>query len=100
VPTVTDSTMIRVQMTINLFATTGILSIQVKLGTTEGGSELLSKIFSYDVSGNVGDGCTYSRVGEVVTLGLGDYSGLTSYFSEVKIERDDYSLTDAFVFNR
>ncbi|MEO8086672.1 MAG: hypothetical protein ABI763_07630 [Bacteroidota bacterium] len=100
IPYVSDSTLIRVVMTVQLFESTGISSIHVKLGNTSGGSELLGKTFAFDVSGNIGNGCTYSRTGDVITLGLGDFNGLMSYFSEVKIERDDHSLTEAFVFNK
>lgn len=97
---VSDSTSIQVVMTIQLFEVTGISSIHIKLGTTSGAADLLNKTFVFDVSGNVGNGCTYSRTDYTITLGLGNYSGLTSYFSEVILERDDQSLTDAVVFNR
>jgi hypothetical protein len=96
----TDSSLISVQMTIQLFEVTSIASIQVKLGTTSGGSELLSKTFTFDVSGNVGNGCSYSRVDDIVTLGLSSYIGLTAYFTEVRITKSDASVTDAVVFNR
>jgi len=100
IPYMSDSTSIHVVMTIKLFEVTGISSLHVKLGTTSGSSDLLDKIFAFDVSGGVGNGCTYARTDYTVTLGLGDYNGLTSYFSEVILERDDHSLTDAVVFNR
>ncbi|MEO8088368.1 MAG: hypothetical protein ABI763_16225 [Bacteroidota bacterium] len=100
IPYVSDSTAIRAVMSIQLFDVTGIISLHVKLGTTNGGADLLDKTFAFDVSGNVGNGCTYSRTDYTVTLGLGDYNGLTSYFSEVILERDDHSLSDAIVFNR
>jgi len=100
VPYVSDSSLIQVTMFIQLFEVTGIESIRVKLGTSSGASDLLNKTFDFDVSGNVGGGCSYSRTDYVITLGLGDYSGLISYFSEVILERTDHSLTDAVVFNR
>lgn len=100
IPYVSDSSLIQVIMTIQLFEVTGINSLHVKLGTTNGGSDLLDKTFDFDVSGSVGNGCTYSRTDYTVTLGLGSFNGLTSYFSEVKLERTDHSLTDAIVFNR
>lgn len=99
-PYVSDSTIISVQIAIQLFDVTGISSLHVKLGTTSGGSDLLDKTFDFDVMGNVGNGCSYSRTDYLVTLGLGNYNGLTSYFSEVILERDDHTLTDAIVFNR
>ncbi len=94
-----DSALISVVMTIQLFEVTGITSLHVKLGTTSGSADLLDKIFDFDVSGSVGN-CTYSRTDYTVTLGLGSFTGLTSYFSEVILERDDHSYTDAIVFNR
>lgn len=100
IPYISDSTAIRVVMTCQLFEVTGITSLHVKLGTTNGGSDLLDKTFDFDVSGSVGNGCTYSRTDYTVTLGLGDYNGLTDYFSEVILERADHSLTDAVIFNR
>ena len=100
IPYISDSTAIRVVMTCQLFEVTGITSLHVKLGTTNGGSDLLDKTFAFDVSGNVGNGCTYSRTDYTVTLGLGDYNGLTDYFSELVLERNDHSLSDPLIFNR
>ncbi len=100
IPTISDSTSIAVVMYIQLFEITGISSLHVKLGTTSGSADLLDKTFAFDVSGGVGNGCTYSRTDYTVTLGLGSFNGLTSYFSEVILERDDHSYTDAIVFNR
>ena len=100
IPYVSDSSAIQVTMTVQLFEVNGIESIQVKLGTTPGASDLLYKEFMFDVSGSMGDGCTYNRSDYTVTLGLGNFNGLTSYFSEVILERNDHSFTDAVVFNR
>lgn len=100
IPYVSDSSLIQVVMTIQLFEVTDINSLHVKLGTTSGGSDLLDKTFDFDVSGSVGNGCSYSRTDYIITLGLGNFNGLTSYYSEVKLERADHTLTDAIVFNR
>ena len=99
VPLNSDSTLVSVKMLVQLFEFTGINSIRVKLGTTEGGSDLLDKTFDFDVSSNLGI-YSYSRTDYTVSLGLGSYNGLTSFFSEVKLERADHSLTDPIVFNR
>ena len=100
IPYISDSTSIEVVMTIQLFEVTDISTIHVKLGNTDGGSELLDKTYTFDVFGNVGNGCTYNRMDYTITLGLGHYNGLASYFSQVILERGDHSLTDAVVFNR
>lgn len=100
IPIISDSSKISVIMVIQLFEVTGITSISVKLGITSGGSELLDKTFAFNVFDNVGNGCSYGRIDDTVTLGLGTYNGLTSYFSEVILEKNDHSLTGPVVFNR
>ena len=97
---ISDSSEIEVTMTINLFEEIGISKIQVKLGMFSGGFDLVNKTFDFDVFGNVGDGCSYYRSGNLIILGLGRITGLLTYFSEVIIERTDQTVTDAVVFNR
>ena len=99
IPYVSDSTGIAVTMTVQLFEVTGISSLHVKLGSTNGAADLLDKVFDFDVSGNVGNGCTYSRTDYKVTLGLGTFNGLTGYFSQLILLRADQSQTDAIVYN-
>ena len=99
IPMISDSSLVSVQMVIQLFEFTGIESIRVKLGTTEGGSDLLDKTFAFDVTANLGN-YSYSRTDYTVTLGLGSYNGLTSYFSEISLEKNDHSWTGSVVFNR
>lgn len=99
IPMISDSSLVAVQMVIQLFEFTGIESIRVKLGTTEGGSDLLDKTFAFDVTANLGN-YSYSRTDYTVTLGLGSYNGLTSYFSEISLEKNDHSWTGSVVFNR
>ena len=100
IPMISDSSLVSVKMLIQLFEFTGIESIRVKLGTADGGSELLDKTFAFDVFGNVGNGCTYGRIDDTILLGLGIYNGLTSYFSRVTIEKVDHSCTDFVSYNR
>ena len=100
VPINSDSTITSVVLTLKLFEITGIESIRVKLGTADGGSELLDKTFAFDVFGNVGNGCTYGRIDDTILLGLGFYNGLTSYFSRVTIEKVDHIWTDFVSYNR
>ena len=99
IPINSDSTTTSVVLTLQLFEITGIASIRVKLGTIAGSSDLLDKIFDFDVSGNLGN-YSYSRTDYTVTLGLGSYNGLTSYTSQVNLEKIDNSWTDFVIFNR
>lgn len=97
---ISDSSLISAVMTVQVFDLSNIASFRVKLGTSSGASDLLDKTFTYDVFGNVGDNCTYSRSDATILLGLGNFNGLTAYFSELIIERGDHSLTSPVIFNR
>lgn len=99
-PLITDSTVYSVSMNVSLYDTTNIQSIEVKVGTTAGGSDLFNHSYVYDVFGNLGNARTYSRNGFQVTLGLGSLIGIDSYFSEVRIQFMDGTYSDPISFNR
>ena len=69
---------------VQLTDTVGIDSIQVKLGTTDGGNELAEERFAYDGS-NVPTGMTYTRTGNLVQLKLGNFTGVSSFFGEARL---------------
>ena len=99
-PALTDTTVFSANMSIDLFDTTGIDQIEVKLGSVMGGSDYLSKNFLFDVPGSFGDGTSFYRNDFNVSIGLGHYPGLTDYFAEIRIKRQDGSFTDSVLFNR
>lgn len=99
-PVLDDSTWFETTMHVAVYDTTGIDYLEVKLGTTEGGSELLSRNFSFDVSGGLGDGTSYHRLGYDIDLGLGNYRGLLKYFAGLRIKRSDGTYTGTFTFSR
>jgi hypothetical protein len=70
--------------------TVHLSKIHVKLGTTNNNYNLLNKYFSFDVNGTLADGTSYQRLGNVVYLTLGTYTGLQNAFAEVKLE-DTYA---------
>ena len=78
---------LNVSVNIILQDTVAIDTIHVKLGTTLGGSELMTAAFNYDGS-NVGAGLSFSRSLNNVTIDLGIQPNTTNalYFAEVKLE--------------
>ncbi len=99
-PVVSDSTVYSVTMNVSLYDTTNIQSVEVKVGTTDGGADLFNHSYQYDVSGGLGNGRTYARSGFKITLGLGSLTGIDSYFSEVRIQFLDGTYSDPISFNR
>lgn len=83
---------------ITLTDTTDIASIQVKLGSTDGGSEHFSKTFTFDGAATNPDGTTYRREGFYVYLGIGTYNSLNTFFAEAQIEDNSGNLSPALNF--
>ena len=78
---------LNISVNIILQDTIALNIIHVKLGTTSGGSELMTQTFNYDGSA-VGTGLTFSKSLNTVSLGLGTHLNTNNalYFVEVKLE--------------
>lgn len=66
--------------------TIGISKIHIKLGGFDGSGNLLNKFFLYNQQGSFNDGTTYFRKGKILTIGLGNFVGINTYYSEVRLE--------------
>ena len=82
-----QDSILNVSLSIILQDTADLNIIHVKLGTTSGGSELMTQTFNYDGSA-IGSGLTFSKELNNVTLGLGTQPNINNalYFVEVKLE--------------
>ncbi len=98
-PVIDENTLIHAVMNVNLDNTDSIYKLHVKLGRTQGGTEFISAVFDYNVSGTFGS-TTYSQTGSTILLGLGAYAGMIHYYAEVQIEKTDHSYEDAVTFSR
>jgi hypothetical protein len=78
------------QMSISLYDTVDITNIHVKVGRTLNASDVIDATYDFN---------TY-RSGYNITLALGNFSSLLHYYSEIKLEHADGSLTDAITFSR
>ncbi|MBL0105046.1 MAG: hypothetical protein IPP51_15545 [Bacteroidetes bacterium] len=99
-PVETDSTVYSVVVNVNLFDTVDVQNIEVKIGTTAGGSDLVNQTFAFDVSGSLSGGMSYLRELYRVQLGVGNLIGLGDYYAEVRVQRLDGSYSPSVVFNR
>lgn len=68
---------------VNMSSVVNMGKIAVKVGLTEGGSDLFYKEFEFDTPGTFTDGTSYTRNGNIVTIGLGSFSGYGTYYTEV-----------------
>ncbi|PKP00809.1 MAG: hypothetical protein CVU14_06665 [Bacteroidetes bacterium HGW-Bacteroidetes-9] len=80
---------------VNLEDTTGIASIDVSVGTTGGGTDILNYSFAFDVSQNLPAGLGYSREGNKVKLILlqTTHSDLYYYSVQLHYSNGQYSPT-------
>ncbi len=85
-----ESTVFSLQMLISLFDTAGINNVQVKIGRTLHGSDVVNDSYNFN---------TY-RTGYNIALALGSYSNLLHYYAEIKLERTNETLTDIVSFSR
>ena len=99
-PLISDSTIYQVTMNLRLYDSTNIQNIEIKIGSSDGGSEFLSHTFSFDVYGTLGSGMSYARNGNTLQLGLGELSGLYSYYAEVRVQHLDGTYSPSIPFNK
>lgn len=78
-------------------STVDVAKIAVKIGLKESGSDLFYKEFEYGIEDTFEDGTSYSANGNTVTLGLGNYSGYGTYYTEVFVIREDGSIEDGVI---
>jgi hypothetical protein len=72
-------------MLITLTDTTGIASVNVKVGSTAGAVDLFHKLFTYDLTGDFSDGTDYRRHVFVIHLGLGNFTGVNTFYSSADL---------------
>jgi len=71
-----------------------VSKLAVKLGLSDGGSDLFYKEFDFGTEGDFDDGTSYHASGSSITLGIGRFGGYGEYHVEVRAIKDDGSLGD------
>lgn len=88
------------QMLIDLADTTTITAIEISLGTTNGGSELISKTFAYNIEGQFNDSTSYIRDGNIVRLNLGTYNPLQTCYATARLRYANGTFSTIISFNQ
>jgi hypothetical protein len=88
------------QMLIDLADTSIITTIEISLGTTNGGTDIISKSFAYNQEGEFPDGTAYVRDGSIIRLNLGVYPPLSTCFATARLHYSNGSYSEAVSFNQ
>jgi len=99
-PLLTDTTVFDVVMYVNLFDTLNIQQMEVKIGSSPGGSDIFSNYFVFDAAPPPIGGLTYFRDEYSVRLGLGQLEQMLRYYAVVRIQKTNGSYSEAVEFNR
>jgi hypothetical protein len=86
------------QMLIDLTDTISITDIVVKLGTTDGGSDIISKTFTYNTEGQFNDGTAYIRDNAIIRLELGIYLPISTCYASARIKFSNGTFSSPVTF--
>lgn len=78
--------------------TVNISRIKVKLGNELGEGDIFSETFDFDITSGLPAGMSYQREGTKVTLGLGTFTPLTSFYGEVSMKGSTGTWGPTFQF--
>ena len=86
-PTITNQTELNVVLAFNISGTDAGAKFHVKMGDTDGGTNLFSAVIPFNANENqLPTGVSYRAKEDVIYLGLGPKTGLATYFVEVSVE--------------
>ena len=83
---------------VDLPDTVSISSIEVKLGSTEGGAEILQHVFIYDVSQGLPIGFAWQRKGKHVIIDVGTLVESPVIFGQIRLRNTASVWSDAYSF--
>ena len=68
--------------------TAGVSQLEIKLGTTQGEGDLLSKTFNWSQEGTFSDGTSYYHEKQVQRCNLGQYRHNGTYYATLKVKKN------------
>ena len=83
---------------VDLPDTVSIASLEVKLGSTEGGAEILQHVFIYDVSQGLPAGFAWQRKGKHVIIDVGTLVESPVIFGQIRLRNTASVWSDAYSF--
>ena len=85
-----DTTIFNAKVKISLYDTTGINSVHVRIGRSPNSADVINQTYDFNMYRTTYD----------ILIDAGNYANLLHYYSEVRLERSDESLTDPVTFSR
>ena len=83
---------------VNLPDTISIATIEVKLGSTDGGQELVSQVFVFDANSGLPSGFEWHRNGTGVVLSVGSFAETPVLFGQVRLQNNSSGWGDTYAF--
>lgn len=93
-----SSGIIKSSFVVQLSDTLLIDQIEVKIGSNEGLSDLLSYSFNFDQTSGLPNDFAYTRIAKKVSLETGSITEFPTYFGRVRLKLSNGQYTDYFSF--
>lgn len=85
------------QVFIDLSDTTDINQVKIKLGTNQGGNDIVEKTYSYSAAnGELPDGTTYNRTGNFIFITLNELNQVATYYAEASLVKNNENTQPVF----
>ena len=94
----TNPTLLEGTFIVTLSDTTDINNIEVRIGTTSGGTEIFSHVFAFDVQTGLPGGLSYLRNSYIVTLGIGTFTDKSTFYGEVRVQGNNSTWSNGLKF--
>lgn len=83
---------------VDLPDTVTILSVEVKLGSNDAGTDLLNHVFAFDVTQGLLSGYSWQRSGKHVVLQVGQFTETAVVFGQIRLQSNASVWSDAYSF--
>jgi hypothetical protein len=93
------NTQVKAKMVIILRDTINISSLNITVGSSANSTNLFQKNFTFDLVGLFNDGTSYERNGLIIYLGLGNFTGLNTFYSSIRLQSPSGYITSPIMYN-
>lgn len=90
---------VKAKLVVSVTDATNIAKIHVKMGSTVGGSDLVNHVFTTDPLQIVPQDYSFEFFNNKYNLVIGQYTGLTTYHCEVKLEYTDGQISSPVTYS-
>lgn len=93
-----QSNLVACSFSIEISDTLNASDIELQLGSMRDSTDLFSDLFTFDQYSGLSSGLSYSRTGNIVTIGIGTISVQDLYYGSVRIKNTSNQWGDYYKF--